>query len=153
MLTIHERLDLRSVEASLAASTKRDALAEMLSVLARSIPLPDRDALLAGLLERERSASTGVGGGVAFPHKLLPEFPATALALGRSTRGIPFDAADGRPVVVVFLLLGPAGQHAQHLMVLSRLARLFRQGGLTDEILRASDAAGMLAALRSAEAT
>ncbi len=152
MLTIHEHLDPRSIEANLAAATKRDALAEMLSVLARSTLLPDRDALLAGLLEREGSASTGVGGGVALPHKLLPEFPKTALALGRCSRGIAFDAADGQPVVVVFLILGPAGQHAQHLMVLSRLARLFRDGGLANEMLRAPDAESMLAALRSAEA-
>lgn len=152
MTTIHEQLDARSIEASLAATTKRDALAEMLTVLARSTTLPDRDALLASLLERERSASTGVGEGVAFPHRLLPDFPKTVMALGRCPRGIPFDAADGQPVTVMVLILGPAGEHAQHLKLLSRLARLFRDGSLTQEILRATDAPGILAALRKAEA-
>lgn len=152
MLRISDLLDPRSVEADLAATGKREAIEEMVAVLARAMPVPRPERLLLELLERERLASTGVGGGIALPHKLLEGFDRSAIALGRSRGGLPFNAADGQPVTVLFLIVGPAGQHAEHLRLLSRLARLLRDETLTREILDAPDAAGMLAALRSHDA-
>ena len=149
MLRISELLDPRSVEPDLAATGKREAIEEMVAVLARATPVPEPERLTQELLERERLASTGVGGGIALPHKLFEGFDRSAIALGRSRGGLPFDAADGQPVTVLFLIVGPAGQHAEHLRLLSRLARLLRDEALTRELLGAPDAAGMLAALRS----
>ena len=147
MLRISDLLDPRSVEASLAATAKREAIEEMVAVLARSTAVPEPERLARELLERERLASTGVGGGIALPHKLLEGFGRSAMALGRSRSGIPFDAADGQLVTVLFLIVGPVGQHAEHLRLLSRLARLLRDETLARELVSAPDAAGMLAAL------
>ena len=152
MLRISDLLDPRSVETDLAAAGKREAIEEMVAVLARAMRVPEPERLAQELLERERLASTGVGGGIALPHKLLEGFDRSAIALGRSRGGIAFDAADGQPVTVLFLIVGPAGQHAEHLRLLSRLARLLRDESLTRELVNAPDAAGMLAALRFRDA-
>lgn len=152
MLYIADLLDPRSIEADLSARRKREAIEEMVAVLARSITVADPGGLALELLERERLASTGVGGGIALPHRLLPAFDRTAIALGRRRRGLPFDAIDGQPVTLLFLIVGPAGRPAEHLQLLSHVARLLRGEELVRELVDAADASAMLAAIRAREA-
>ena len=78
------------------------------------------------LLRREELGSTGIGRGVAIPHARLPDLQAPFGLLAKLKQPIEFDAIDGQPVDLVFLLLAPEGAGADHLKALARVSRLLR---------------------------
>lgn len=104
---------------------------------------------LSRLLERERTMSTGMGGGVAVPHAKTDKVRNLVVALGRVADGVDFKAIDGKPVYVVFLLLGPPDCTRQHVDLLARIAYLVKSPGVIDVLRSASTPGQVLEALRS----
>ncbi len=107
----------------------------------------DRDTLLTGLLERERLMSTSIGYGVALPHPRVPQVSNPAherIYVCYLDRGVNFDAIDGIPVHVLFLILS-AGSDS-HLGILSGLSYLLQQQSFRDA-LRAKPDTGELTAI------
>ena len=92
------------------------------------------------LQERESLGPTGVGNGVAIPHGKLPKLGNVFGLFARLERPVDFEALDGQPVDLVFLLLAPEGAGADHLKALARVARLLRDPE-TARKLRASNGA------------
>ena len=84
--------DLVSFE--LQATTKNDAIEELVDLAARSTMVRDRDELLNAVLEREKLVTTGVGYGVAFPHAKTRALKGIVIAFARSSGGIDFQAMD-----------------------------------------------------------
>src|SRR4026209_1486858 len=80
----------------------RDCLETMAQMLAARGALTDPAAAVTRLLERERTMSTGVGGGVAVPHAKSPHLRDMVVSLGQVPEGVDFKAIDGRPVHLVF---------------------------------------------------
>jgi PTS system nitrogen regulatory IIA component len=102
----------------------KSALLRALSAeVATRLPGVDGEALLARLIEREEQQSTGVGGGLALPHTVLPGLDETVVVVGRTREGLDFAALDSEPVDVFFLLLSAPDAKTEHLRVLARLAR------------------------------
>ncbi|HYP97382.1 MAG TPA: PTS sugar transporter subunit IIA [Polyangiaceae bacterium] len=97
-------------------------LAELLSP-AVSVPQAEVEDLL---MERERLQSTGIGDGVAIPHTALDHAEQQASALILCTRGVDFDAIDGKRVHIVFGVVGPKRATGEHLRTLARISRLLR---------------------------
>jgi mannitol/fructose-specific phosphotransferase system IIA component (Ntr-type) len=108
----------------LEAATRGIAISALVDVLAASWAPPDREALKAAMAAREAAGSTGLGNGVAIPHARSPRVTAPALAVGRPSRPIEFNSADGKPVSLVFLLVVPAADPKAHLQVLAALSKL-----------------------------
>jgi PTS system nitrogen regulatory IIA component len=77
-------------------------------------------------MEREKLGSTGIGQGVAIPHGKSDATQNLVGALGVSKRGVEFEALDGEPVHVIFLLVAPHESQGQHLKALSRISRLLK---------------------------
>ena len=77
-------------------------------------------------MQREKLGSTGVGNGIAIPHGKLPKLDKLFGLFARLDRPIDFEALDGQPVDLIFLLLAPEGAGADHLKALARVARLLR---------------------------
>src|SRR3982751_3314523 len=92
------------------------------------------------LLQREKLGSTGVGNGVAIPHGKLPKLSKVFGLFARLERPVDFEALDGQPVDLIFLLLAPEGAGADHLKALARVARLLRDADVALK-LRASNGA------------
>lgn len=92
-----------------------------------------RSLVFDSLFARERLGSTGLGQGVAIPHGRIKGLKEAVGAFVRLAQPVPFDAPDGKPVSLVFLLLVPEHATEQHLRVLSELAQM-----LSDRDLRAS---------------
>ncbi len=122
----------------LPALDKPAFMTNFVARVATRVPTVDEWALLDQLLAREAQQSTGIGGGLALPHAMVPGLDQTVLVVGRIDEGLDFAALDSQPVDLVFLLLGPPGAAAEHLRVLARLARII-------------DAEETLATLRSAD--
>lgn len=91
------------------------------------------------LFARERLGSTGLGQGVAIPHGRIKGLRDPVGALVRLKTPVPFDAPDGKPVTLVFVLLVPEQATEQHLQILSELAQMFSDRGLRDQLAGASD--------------
>jgi Kef-type K+ transport system membrane component KefB/mannitol/fructose-specific phosphotransferase system IIA component (Ntr-type) len=137
--------------ASLKATTPGDAIHELVRSLGSLLTGVKRDAREA-VLERERTAPTGLGDEVAIPHAAVDGLSKPVLALGLSQRGIDFDAPDGRPARIVFLLLMPPRAYEREVRVLASISRaVFDEGARgavlrTETLLEAADALAKSAA-------
>ncbi len=104
----------------------------------------DSGALVGILLAREALGTTAVGDGVAVPHGKVPGLAAPALVVGRSPDGVDFEALDGEPCRIFFLILAPEGGAGVHLKLLSQIARRAKDPDFRAELLAAPDASRML---------
>jgi mannitol/fructose-specific phosphotransferase system IIA component (Ntr-type) len=108
--------------ASLKAQTPSESIHELVRSLGSLLAGVKRDAREA-VLDREKIAPTGLGDEVAIPHAAVEGLTKPLLALGLSTHGIDFDAPDGRPARIVFLLLVPPKAYEREVRVLASIAR------------------------------
>ena len=142
-------LDFLTPEAiapSLRAVSKKQALHDLASQASRLVGRDERE-IFDTLLQRERLGSTGIGEGIAIPHGKLPKLAGLFGLFARLERPIDFEALDGEPVDMMFLLLAPEGAGADHLKALARIARMLREPGIHDRIRAARDASALYAVL------
>jgi nitrogen PTS system EIIA component len=137
-------LDPRAVLPALRVNGKKQALQELASQAARLTGLPD-GAIYEALLQRERLGSTGIGEGIAIPHGKLPSLTRIFGLMARLDKPVDFEALDGQPVDVLFLLLAPEGAGADHLKALARVARVLREPGLIERVRATRDATALYA--------
>ncbi|MCI5047542.1 MAG: PTS sugar transporter subunit IIA [Aquisalinus sp.] len=103
------------------------------------------DKILTVLQEREKLGSTGVGGGIAIPHGKVKGIDEMLGVLALLKKPVDFDAVDGEPVDLLFLLLAPEEANAMHLKTLSRVARLMRNDDVRASMRGASSADALYA--------
>ncbi len=139
MISFSQILNPSCAETEVAASDKDAALAAAVDVLSRGGKVQDGARLLEEVRARERLASTGIGEGVAVPHALCDAMTETVMAVLRLEAPIPFEAPDGIPVDILFLMAGPKGETATHLKLLSKLARLLHDGEFRNAARKAPD--------------
>jgi PTS system nitrogen regulatory IIA component len=123
---------------SLKANSKKQALQELSDRAADLSGLPARE-ILDALVQRERLGSTGTGDGVAIPHAKLARAKSMFGIFARVPRPIDFEALDGAPVDLIFLLVAPEAAGADHLKALARLARMLRDPLTTAKLRAARD--------------
>ncbi|MDP2355058.1 MAG: PTS IIA-like nitrogen regulatory protein PtsN [Beijerinckiaceae bacterium] len=141
-MSLHDLIDSDSIIASLKAPTKKQALQELSERASAVAGIPARE-IFDALLQRERLGSTGVGGGIAIPHGKLPRVERMLGVFARLERPIDYEALDGEPVDLIFLLLAPESAGADHLKALSRVARSLRDPSLTARLRATKDASGL----------
>ncbi|MFN3891202.1 MAG: PTS IIA-like nitrogen regulatory protein PtsN [Beijerinckiaceae bacterium] len=141
-MSLHDLIDADAIIPSLRVTTKKQALQEISERASVIAGLPARE-IFDALLQRERLGSTGVGGGIAIPHGKLPRVTRMLGVFARLERPIDYEALDGEPVDLVFLLLAPESAGADHLKALSRVARALRDPSLTARLRATKDASGL----------
>lgn len=140
LMKIGDYFNSQDIIPDLASMTKEDVLAELTDKLVARHTAIDREQVLRDLLERELLGSTGIGGGIAIPHAKLLHGGDPVVVFGRSTKGITFDALDGKPVNLFFLLIADANSFDLYLKLLARISRLLKDRALRSHLLEASDA-------------
>jgi PTS system nitrogen regulatory IIA component len=135
-LLLTELLTPDRIRVPLAAADKPGVLRELTQLLAERAGA-EVEPLLAAVQEREHVLSTGIGHGIAIPHAKSPLVSDLCLVSGKSPAGIPFEALDGEPVRLFFLLIGPESAAGQHVKALSRIARLVRRESVREALLAA----------------
>jgi len=144
-MKVLEFLDLDAVSVDLKSPTKREAVGELCQLLESNTKIKDAKSVLLSLMAREKLGSTGIGQGVAIPHGKSESVDKLVAALGISKKGVDFEALDGEPVHLIFLLVAPPDSAAVHLKALARISRLLkdkffrqalREAKSTDEIKR-----------------
>lgn len=131
---------------SLKASGKKQTLQELSAKAAALTGLDERE-IFETLLQRERLGSTGIGDGIAIPHGKPARIDRLFGMFARLEKPIDFEAIDGQPVDLVFLLLAPESAGADHLKALARVARILREPGMLDRVRAARDASAIYAVL------
>jgi fructose-specific phosphotransferase system IIA component len=120
----------------LKAETKEEALRELVSVMATSSVVLDKEALFRAILEREETLSTGVGIGVAVPHAMIPEVTGFVIAIGRSHKGIEFGALDEKPVrIIVMIAASDKHSRGEYLKLLAALMQQLRNKDFRRKIM------------------
>jgi PTS system nitrogen regulatory IIA component len=127
------------------ASSKKQVLQEIAAHAGRCIGRDEKE-IFDTLLDRERLGSTGIGHGIAVPHGKLPSLDHIYGFFARLETPVDFEAIDGLPVDLVFMLLAPVAAGADHLKALARVSRLLRNQ-TTCEKLRGTDQTEALYAL------
>jgi PTS system nitrogen regulatory IIA component len=138
----------RVVYATGVASKKR-ALEQLSTLLAKGEPSLTPTQIFDSLLARERLGSTGLGRGVAIPHGRMKQGEQAVGAFVKLAQGIDFDAADRQPVGMLFALLVPEQATEEHLQLLAQLARMFSDAGLVAKLQASDDAAMLYETIRS----
>ncbi len=110
------------------------------------------DQVVEAVLDRESVQSTGIGFGVAIPHGRCAAVRELSMVAGVSPAPVPFDAIDGDPVRLFFLIVGPEGSAGLHVKILSRIARLVRRDSVRQQLLEAATADEFYNVLLDAEA-
>ena len=129
-----EVLDNFSVVLQLSSATKEEAVRELIRRAPVFREVADAPELAAAVMKREKIMSTGLGRGVAIAHGECSAIPHVAVALGISEKGIAFDALDGKPVHLLFVVVNPEPIRNKYLEVLSTLTKLLRFDDVRGEL-------------------
>ena len=152
-MLLSELLTADRVRIPLGGRTKNDLLRELVALATAGQDAAVADAVLSSVLERERVGSTGFGDGVAIPHGKSSELAELRMAAGVVVQPVDFDAVDGAPVHLFFLLVGPESAAGGHVRALSRIARLLRREPLRDRLRAARSTDEFLRAIKESEET
>jgi mannitol/fructose-specific phosphotransferase system IIA component (Ntr-type) len=140
-----------TVRVGFPGESKAAILDGVIDLLAGNPAVVDLDQIRTAVLEREKAMSTGVGKGLALPHAKTAGIRETVAALVVTQGAIPFEAIDGDPVRILFLLVGTADAKSQHIKILSRISRIMNRDSLRDRLLEAETAEDLLAAIMEGE--
>lgn len=112
------------IDLNLSATDKKSAILQLARLADKEKRLTDIDAYVHDVLEREKEYTTGIGGGIAIPHAKSQSVKEAVIVFGRFPSGIEWNAADEKPVNMIFLLGVPNENIGNlHLKILSQLAR------------------------------
>jgi PTS system fructose-specific IIC component/PTS system nitrogen regulatory IIA component len=135
----------------LQAEDKEEVFEEMVDRFCQTINSDAREDILEALRQREMKMSTGIQKGIAIPHGKTNAVDKVYGMLGISRKGIEYEALDGNPVYLVFLVLGPLGDSEKHLKVLQRMAELLTNPQFFSDIAAQRDARGVYGVLKNYE--
>jgi PTS system nitrogen regulatory IIA component len=132
----------------LQAESREGVLREMVQHLLDTGKIKDADELVQILLDREILGSTGIGHGVAIPHGRLAGLKEILLVFGRSDKGVSFEAHDGKPVNLFFLLIAPEDSAGLHLKALARISRILKNPECRTALLNSRDRESLFRVIR-----
>lgn len=150
-MRLTDLLEAERVRVPLIASSKEELLRELVSLLVGPEGGASAEEVLQAVRERETVLSTGIGAGVAVPHAKTDAVDTLRIAAGCTAAGVEYNALDGEPVRICFLLVGPESEASRHVKALSRIARVVRRGSVRDRLVAARDADEFMRILEEAE--
>ena len=150
-MLLTELLSLERVRIPLRARTKDELLHELVEAVSQGLPETAAESILTAVRDREQVLSTGIGQGVAIPHGKTPVVDQLLMAAGVTAQPVDFDALDGEPVELCFVLVGPESAAGAHVKALSRISRLLRRASLRDALRAAATPDEFLRLVRESE--
>ena len=151
-MRLSELINEDAVTLRLKASTKREALVEMVEILEHAHRFDSKGEILDQVVRREAMMTTGIGNGVAVPHGKARSVDRVSAACAVAPDGLDFDAEDGQPVYLLVLFVSPESATSMHVRVLANLSRLLKEESVRQSLREAKSVSAFLATLHSAEA-
>jgi PTS system fructose-specific IIC component/PTS system nitrogen regulatory IIA component len=134
-MLLQELFNPERIYIDIKAQDKPGVLNELVDFLVKVYHLNNKEEILAKIWAREEKMSTGLKDGFAFPHGKLEQLHCCYGVLGVSRQGVDFEALNGEPVHVIFLLVDSVHDVVQHLLVLQRMAQLVKIPDFYQELL------------------
>jgi PTS system fructose-specific IIC component len=150
-MRLSKKIHKKALKLVLEASSKEDALEELVGLLCDAYKLKDRDTILEAIRTREEKQSTGIGMGLAVPHAKTTVVDQLYVAFGRSVGGIDFDAIDGEKAHLFFILVSPRDVSGPHIKALAGISRLVKHEEFRKELLECSNAKHWIDLVKKAE--
>ena len=151
-MKIVEFLNEKAVTANIKATNKEGIIRELVDLLAKAEGIKNKEDLVKILLNRETLGSTGIGQGVGIPHGKTNAVKKLVAAFGICHEGVNFDALDGEPVYIFFLLVAPEDSAGPHLKALARISRLLKDKFFRESLKSLTDEKAILKLLREEDA-
>ena len=151
-MKIRELLAVESIELNGCVTDKKDAIEQMVALMAKSGKINDVEKYRAGVFAREEEGTTGIGEGIAIPHCKSDAVSRPGLAAMVVTDGVDYDALDGEKVDLIFLIAAPNTKDNVHLDVLSKLSVLLMDENFTRGLRNAQTIEEFLDVIDIAEA-
>lgn len=148
---LSDLLTLERVKVPLTSRSKDAVLRELVELAMPAAEAAARERTVTAVLDREALLSTGIGVGIAIPHGRTCDVDSIILTAGLAPEPIDFNALDGRPVTLFFLLLGPAQAAGAHVRALGRMSRILRHESVRDALNAAGSAEEFMELLVGAE--
>ncbi|WP_442594086.1 PTS fructose transporter subunit IIABC [Neobacillus sp. D3-1R] len=123
---------------SMSSTQKHDAIDELVKVLDAAGKISDKDAFREAILKREAQSTTGIGEGIAIPHAKTAVVKEPAIVFGKSVNGVEYEALDGQPSHLFFMIAAPEGANNTHLDALARLSGMLMNEEVREKLLKAS---------------
>ena len=136
-MKISEIMNENCIVVGLKAQNKRQLLQELAQKAAEITNISER-TIFDSLLERENLGSTGFGGGTALPHARIAEAEKVCGIFAKLNAPVDFEAIDGRPVDLIFMLISPEGSGADHLTALAKASRILKDEATCSKIRQIS---------------
>ena len=135
----------------LKATSKEAAIDEMITSLVEHGVVTDFDTFKQGIMNREAQTSTGLGDGIAMPHSKNAAVKEATVLFAKSTAGVDYEALDGQPTYLFFMIAAPDGANDTHLAALAELSKYLLKDGFADKLRHVSTADEVIATFDSAE--
>jgi len=123
----------------LKSTAKKDALKEMVELIAASDKIKDKKEFFEAINEREEIMSTGIGLGIAVPHAKIHSVTDLVMAMGISKEGIEYDALDDKPVYIIVIIGASENQQNEYVRTLARVTLFLKNPRIREEIHLAKD--------------
>lgn len=136
-MKITELLKKESVELGVKVSSKEEAIDRLVGLMEAGGRLNDKAGYKKGILAREALGSTAVGDGIAIPHAKVAAVKEPGLAAIVVPGGVDYEAYDGSPSRLIFMIAAPDGEADVHLEALSRLSTLLMDPDFKDDLMNA----------------
>lgn len=138
MVYVHPLLQVEFIK-FIESDRKEDVLRTLIQVISKSPNIVDGDIFQKAVFDREAIMSTGLGLGIAIPHVKIPEVKDLTIAVGISKEGIEWEALDGEPVHIIFLIAGADDQHELYLRTLSKIVLVLKNPERRKKIIAADN--------------
>ncbi|MCL7747742.1 PTS fructose transporter subunit IIABC [Halalkalibacter alkaliphilus] len=150
-MRISDLLKRDTIVLNMKASDKASAIDELVKKLDDAGRLNDASEYKKAILEREEQSTTGLGDGIAIPHAKSDAVKTPSIAFGRSDSGLDYEALDGQPTHLFFMIAASAGANEEHLATLSRLSTFLMDEAFRTALLEAKTEADVVAAIDKKE--
>ncbi|MDR2485203.1 MAG: PTS sugar transporter subunit IIA [Treponema sp.] len=148
---LYELFPPELIKVGLEAEDKDEVFEEMVDQFCQIERSDTREEILEALRAREAKLSTGIRKGIAVPHGKTNALQKVHGILGISKRGIDYDALDGQPVYLLFMVLSPWKESESHLRILKRLAQLLDNAQFFTDLIAQRDAQGVSGVIKKYE--
>lgn len=143
-MKISELLKPEYILPSIKATDKNEIIKELVYLLKDNSDIKSIDKVYAAVTEREKIMSTGVGKGFAIPHAKTDAISSIVAAFGRTDVPVEYNALDGEPVNLIFLLVGKENLVGPHIKLLSRISRMMNKDEFRKNLTNAKDTSDIL---------
>ena len=146
-----DNIDPGNIKLGLEGQRKDEVIEELVELLVESCNVSDSDTILNAVLSREREGSTGLEKGVAIPHAKSDAVNKLCIAIGISKDGIDFEALDGKPSQLFFLMVAPTGESGPHIQAIAKIVKMIKIDRFRSKLLKAKQPQEVIDAIVSAE--